>query len=612
MNTLKPTIYILFLLSTLFLSGQISPGDLSNAHADLEGISNCTQCHELGNKVIDRKCLQCHKEIQSLVNKKKGFHGNPTIVKQDCAECHGEHNGRKFDMVRFDHDAFDHNLTGYKLEGKHVTVDCRKCHISENIQDREIKKRKNTFLGLEAECLSCHDDFHQGTLAEDCRQCHDMNGFKPAPLFDHNETEFALKGEHQYVDCIDCHGITTRNGREFQEFSGIAFDDCISCHEDPHNAQLQGQCAQCHTETSFNDFVGQGNFDHNSTGFELRGGHEEISCFNCHDTTSDPIEVFQDRRRVSENSCVSCHNDVHDGQYGNDCARCHRETSFLSLKNMDFFDHSVTDYPLEGKHIGVDCRKCHNKRFSTPIDFTACNNCHSDYHRGEFTENGITPDCVECHSLEKGFDYSLFTLEQHQETNFPLKGAHTATPCFACHVDERSERWTFKDMQTACVDCHMDIHEGHIDAKYYPKDDCRYCHSNEAWNQVTFDHRNTNWPLDGKHLEVDCRDCHFIENSANSGEVVQQFANLDTDCKSCHKNVHGRVFEIEGVTDCTRCHVTDSWYPKRFNHDLTNFPLEGQHNKIACSSCHEVTNAEGQTETLYKLGKFRCIDCHLQ
>ncbi len=34
-----------------FVYGQISPGDLSNAHKDLEGMSNCTKCHVLGDKV---------------------------------------------------------------------------------------------------------------------------------------------------------------------------------------------------------------------------------------------------------------------------------------------------------------------------------------------------------------------------------------------------------------------------------------------------------------------------------------------------------------------------------------------------------------------------------
>ena len=56
--------------------GQISPGDLSAAHADLEGIRNCTQCHTLGDKVSNDKCLDCHSEIQSLIAGHSGYHGS--------------------------------------------------------------------------------------------------------------------------------------------------------------------------------------------------------------------------------------------------------------------------------------------------------------------------------------------------------------------------------------------------------------------------------------------------------------------------------------------------------------------------------------------------------
>ncbi|MGB5556015.1 MAG: hypothetical protein WBM83_15270, partial [Flavobacteriaceae bacterium] len=425
-GTLKHII-LLVLLSCSYGYGQISPGDLTQSHSEFEGISNCTQCHDLGNKVTDTKCLECHTDIQSLINAKTGYHANPNVIKQDCIECHSEHHGRKFDMVRFDQDNFDHELTGYELEGKHETVDCKKCHVSENIADREIKKRPNTFLGLDEKCLSCHDDYHQNTLANTCLDCHNMEGFEPAPKFDHDQADFQLKGEHANIDCIECHQITTRNGKDFQEFSNIPFKDCVSCHDDPHNGQLEGTCVQCHTETAFNDFIGKGKFDHNTTEFTLRGRHNEIDCFNCHAQSSEPLAVFQDMENFNENSCVSCHEDVHEGKFGTDCVKCHKESSFLSLRSMDFFDHTKTDYPLEGKHVQVDCKECHKKRFTTPIDFSACNNCHSDYHRGEFKEKGVLPDCVECHSLEQGFDYSLYTLEQHQDTKFPLEGAHTAT-----------------------------------------------------------------------------------------------------------------------------------------------------------------------------------------
>ena len=167
---------------------------------------------------------------------------------------------------------------------------------------------------------------------------------------------------------------------------------------------------------------------------------------------------------------------------------------------MDFFDHSVTDYPLEGKHVEVDCKQCHKKRFTTPIDFSACTNCHNDYHKGEFKENGVSPDCVQCHSLEKGFDYSLYTLEQHQQTEFPLEGAHMATPCFACHVSEKDKKWTFQKSGGRPVLIAIRIFIKGISVKnIIPKMIVQACHANDAWTSVDFDHNKTDWPLTGKH-----------------------------------------------------------------------------------------------------------------
>ena len=602
---------MVFLCAVTLAYGQISPGDLSEAHKALEGMSNCTQCHELGEKVLNSKCLECHTEIQGLINKKQGLHGQTNVEKQDCFKCHSEHHGRKFDMVRFDEDNFNHNKAGYELEGEHAVVDCRKCHTPDYIQDPEIRKRSDTFLGLDQECLSCHDDFHQETLSNDCIQCHDFEAFSPATNFNHDEAQFPLKGKHVDVECIECHIETTRNGKEFQEFTGLAFEDCVACHEDPHQDKLPGDCKSCHKETDFNLFFGQNTFNHNTTRFTLKGKHKDVDCFSCHKETDNPLLIFQDNLRVDENNCVKCHDDAHEGKFGLDCAKCHRETSFLSIKNIKSFDHSVTDYPLEGKHLDVDCKKCHTGRYTQTIDFSACNKCHDDYHEGEFAENNISPDCIECHSLNEGFDYSLYTVEQHQETQFPLEGAHVATPCFACHVSEDDERWTFRELGSTCVDCHNDIHESSISEIFYPNQDCTACHVNDMWSSInSFDHSKTEWPLEGKHQQIACRECHFSENENNKQEIIQKFTDLDTDCISCHENVHEDIFAINGVTDCLRCHVTTSWIPENFDHDTTNFPLEGKHTDVECRACHTSTIVNGKEEIIYKINKFECIDCH--
>ena len=48
--------YIFVIIITAIMAwypvyGQISPGELAKVHLQLEGMSNCTQCHILGKKV---------------------------------------------------------------------------------------------------------------------------------------------------------------------------------------------------------------------------------------------------------------------------------------------------------------------------------------------------------------------------------------------------------------------------------------------------------------------------------------------------------------------------------------------------------------------------------
>ena len=605
---LKTYQLFIFILWSALLQGQISPGPLSQAHADLEGISNCTQCHDLGNKVPDNKCLACHETIDNLIKQNRGYHSSKEVQNRTCVECHNEHHGRKFEMVRFDEDNFNHSLTNYELEGAHGSVDCRKCHTPDNIKDSETRSRENTFLGLDDKCLTCHDDFHQGTLDNDCRKCHDLDAFRPASNFDHDDTKFVLDGAHTDVDCKECHPIEFRKGVEFQKFADVAFNDCNSCHDDVHNGNLPGKCSSCHTTTDFLNKSKVRKFNHNVTNFRLKGSHKSVDCFTCHQSNVSPQGIFQDQIGISENSCNSCHDDVHDGKFGLDCAKCHNEESFLTLNDMDFFDHSLTDYPLEGQHLNVDCKECHTGRYTDEIVFTNCFDCHDDYHEGQFTEGGVRTDCKECHTLEEKFTYTVFGPDDHADTSFPLNGSHLATPCFACHVSE--DKWSFRSIGESCVDCHDNIHKDIISEKYFPEQNCTACHNEEAWAAVDFDHTQTNWKLEGEHEKLNCRACHF-EYIEENDIFKQEFAGLNSNCANCHDNIHGTQFEIEGITDCKRCHSPISWSPEYFDHSNTNFPLEGRHAEIDCNACHkDEVEIDGRYQINYIIESYQCIDCH--
>lgn len=615
-------ILLLFGLLASSATAQLSPGDLSNAHAKLEGMSNCTQCHTLGSKVSNDKCLACHKEIKGLVDKREGYHASKDVKGKDCATCHSDHNGRKFDMVRFDEKNFNHSLAGYKLEGAHAKVDCRQCHKPDNVDDPNLKKRKETFLGMGKQCLDCHDDYHQKSLANDCAKCHGMDDFKPAVKFNHDRTDFALVGKHKTVDCKECHKMELRNGKNFQHFADVPAKNCNACHNDPHASHLGNDCKQCHTEQGFGNLGSLARFNHGKTNFPLKGSHKKVDCASCHSmSAATPLNVFQDRLGVKTNACATCHKDPHEGKFGEDCAGCHNESSFtkMAIGKLDDFNHALTGFELAGKHAAVDCKKCHTAdSFTEPLPHNTCAACHSDYHEGQFASVEKPLDCADCHTVD-GFGESSFSLEQHAQTKFPLDGAHVATPCFACHLrsenvgevsnlpDVGQAKWRFRNIGERCVDCHTNVHKEEIAEQWYPNQDCQTCHVTEGWSAVGgFDHAKTAFKLVGKHQQVDCQACHFTQDEPPK----RRFSGMDAHCASCHEDNHAGQFLVDGVSDCARCHGNDGWPIKKFKHDKTRFKLEGKHAVTACDKCHLPKEIEGVVTVQYKFVSFECVVCH--
>lgn len=592
------------------VSAQLSPGDLTSAHAHLEGIANCTKCHVLGDKVTNDKCLECHTEIKSRMASRKGYHASSEVVGKDCFACHSEHHGRGFEIVRFDEEKFNHQLTGYKLTGAHLEADCKACHNRDLIASIDLKKKNTTYLGLRTDCVACHADVHQKTLGTNCASCHTTEHFAPATLFDHQKTDFPLKGKHRNVDCKSCHLETEVGGEPFQRFAGVPFESCADCHEDVHNNQFGRDCKQCHTEESFLVLSGKSSFNHNQTRFPLSGQHRNVNCASCHQMgeTVDASEVFQDYKGKDIHQCQTCHQDVHENKFGQDCRQCHSEESFRKLRNADKFEHSLTGYPLEGKHRQVDCRECHESRMIEPVPHDRCMDCHDDFHKGQLVRDNYRPDCKECHTTD-GFKDSHYTIEKHNNSNFPLTGAHLATPCVSCHLEK--EEWSFRNIGSHCIDCHRDPHAGYLSESYYPDKACDNCHSTESWTTVQFDHQQTGFELAGRHEQITCTACHQPDTTT-SIEIRLPFAGLESSCISCHENIHGSQFEIELVTDCTRCHGFEAWKPTSFDHNTARFILDGAHQNLACSKCHlpEVDDA-GNSMVIYKLEKLECIDCHL-
>ena len=277
------------------LSAQlISPGKLSTAHASLDGVGNCTACHELGKRGIDEaRCLKCHEPLARRIAAKEGLHA--TYTGKACTECHKEHFGLDFAVLRFDSTKFDHRQTGYDLVQAHDTLSCRSCHRPKYVSDAGTRDyaTKNavldkTYLGLDRHCVGCHveDDPHVGQFkGRGCDECHSEATWKNVPRFSHQRTKYPLTGAHERVECVKCHEPNPPGAPPEQAgYVNVPHAQCTDCHTDPHKGRMRGTCESCHTTDAWKRSdrkAFEATFDHSRTRFALQGAHKRASCTSC-------------------------------------------------------------------------------------------------------------------------------------------------------------------------------------------------------------------------------------------------------------------------------------------------------------------------------------------
>jgi len=264
--------------------------------------------------------------------------------------------------------------------------------------------------------------------------------------------------------------------------------------------------------------------------------------------------TFEGRPLDIATNCVTCHrqDDEHRGRFGTECQTCHTTQKWERAT----FDHDRTDFPLIGKHARLECEDCHVGEKLTGLE-SACVSCHSkdDTHEGQYGTS-----CERCHVAEgweqATFDHSITGLLYNDR---PL------------------------DIATSCVVCHRadDKHEGEFGEA------CYECHVPDGWDQVTFDHARTDFPLEGAHLQVACMECH----------IDQRFTGTPTDCAACHPEpkIHVGLFG----TQCADCHNVNAWSPALL--PKHTFPINHRRRKnIACDVCHD----QGTFKT------YTCYNCH--
>ena len=510
----------------------LSPGKLITGHAKFD--SECVKCHKKFDKAGQvTLCKDCHKEIAKDIADLRGFHGKLKEQKE-CKECHTEHKGRDAKIIVMAIDKFDHAQTNFTLLGGHLNekVKCKDCHIP-----------PKKFREAPATCNACHqkDDKHKGALGTDCVKCHEEKDWKTTTRFDHDKTDFKLLGKHGEVKCNECH-----KDDKFKETPKL----CNSCHkkDDKHKGNFGPKCETCHVEKSWKEII----FDHTKqTKYPLRWKHNEVKCTSCHKG-----DVHKEKLQTN---CISCHkkDDKHKGQLGPKCESCHTEKGWKEV----LFDHTKnTKYPLIGKHLSASCKSCHVEDYKKKLP-TDCYSCHKkdDKHKDKFGKK-----CESCH-VERDWKEILF--DHSKSTKYPLLLKHKDVKCINCHKGD-----LYKDkLDSKCYSCHEkdDKHKGQEGKK------CETCHKEDSWTKAKFDHGLSTFPLLGKHFLVECKKCH----------LTPAFKDAETECWSCHKK--DDVHKQRLGTACESCHNMRNWKAWDFDHNKTNFKLDGPHSKLGCYECHK-------------------------
>src|SRR5581483_9785059 len=136
---------------------------------------------------------------------------------------------------------------------------------------------------------------------------------------------------------------------------------------------------------------------------------------------------------------------------------CHGLIVWLGLpKAIGLGAHPKTQYPLTGKHDDVACASCHKPSLAVEaryrkLAFNRCADCHADKHNAEFASRD-SGECKPCHATS-GFRPTLFGIDLHASTKFPLVGKHGAAACSGCHKNPRP-MLDLRVQKQVCADCH--------------------------------------------------------------------------------------------------------------------------------------------------------------
>ena len=296
--------------------------------------------------------------------------------------------------------------------------------------------------------------------------------------FDHLSTGFPLTGDHDLLDCKQCH--------------------TAGLYE-----KLPTRCDACHN---------------NATAQGIPTNHVKVTgpCDICHTTTGFIENLVMDHRFV-EGACHICHNgnslkgkSINHVLSSNLCESCHNTIGWVPVEKID---HSQLQARCGGCHNGVNAPGTPSTHMASTDQCEICHQTSGAWLPVKTDHDQVRGACSTCHTM-------------------PMDHPKSSAGCGNCHIGKTSwlDNISFNhdDVSDACNTCHSppNTHLAQLNI-------CGDCHTVRGFSEVRLNHT--------KVRMMACESCHngmFAENkpekhcSTTAGcEVCHQTHGWDSDRK---------------------------------------------------------------------------------
>jgi predicted CXXCH cytochrome family protein len=439
-----------------------------------------------------------------------------------------------------------------------------------------------------AKCIECHEDKAKGksvhsAIATGCTSCHEIRVNKDV-------TRVKLITTTPYSLCLTCHA--DKNAADLKgTVHPPAVRDCLKCH-DPHTSDNKNQLLKPTSGAAANENLCLTCHKQGLNVPEKGSRHAalDMGCETCHVThkvgEKGKIEFDYHLTKSTPALCIDCHDPkdeglikAHQGQpfATANCVQCHDPHQSSQPKLMQAFTHAP--------FVSGGCDTCHapakdGKVVLTQTDTKAiCVTCHSEQaekiEKAKVQHPGAQGECIACHNPHAGRTPGFLQpdpvnacLTCHTEQSEQMKKAHLHQPAFSqgcatCHEPHGGDNVHLlraKSTNALCLECHgPDSEPKKLEAEHLitifngsvklPED--YYSRNKVVILPLKY---GLGHPIDGHPVsdmmdptspgkvrtKMDCLTCHQPHASAQPDLLVNDQANNQAFCSSCHKDLTKR------------------------------------------------------------------------